>query len=147
MSEPRKIVIVDMDGTLADVSHRLHFLNGPNKNWKQFFAGMDDDPPSAVVVEWVKNLSPDYEVAIVTGRPDKYRLNTEAWLRKHGVEFSRIIMRRSGDHRPDYVVKKDLLDEVGHERVAFVIDDRPSVCDMWRALGLRVYQVAIGAEY
>jgi FMN phosphatase YigB (HAD superfamily) len=147
VSDPRKIVIVDMDGTLADVSHRLHFLNGPKKNWKQFFAGMDDDPPSTVVVDWVRNLSPDYEVVIVTGRPDKYHTNTESWLRKHGIEFSRIIMRRSGDHRPDYVVKKELLDEVGRERVAFVIDDRPSVCDMWRALGLRVYQVAIGAEY
>lgn len=142
-----KVVIVDMDGTLADVSHRLHFLNGPKKNWKEFFAGMDDDPPSSVIVDWVKKLSPDYEVVIVTGRPEKYRPNTESWLRKYHVPFSRIVMRRHGDHRPDYVVKKDLLDQIGTDRVAFVIDDRPSVCDMWRSCGLRVFPITHGPEY
>src|SRR3569832_126953 len=106
----RNLVIVDMDGTLADVSHRLHFLKGHKKNWKQFFAGMDDNPPSTVIVDWVKNLAPDYDVVIVTGRPEKFRRNTESWLRKHNIPFSRILMRRSGDHRPDYVVKKALLD-------------------------------------
>jgi hypothetical protein len=136
-----------MDGTLADVTHRLHFLNGPKKNWKSFFAGMDEDPPSNVVVEWVKNLSPDYEVVIVTGRPENFRSNTESWLRKHHIPFSRIIMRRSGDHRPDYVVKKQLLDQIGRDRVAFVIDDRPSVCDMWRSCGLRVFPITHGPEY
>lgn len=143
----RKVVIVDMDGTLADVSHRLHHLHGPKKSWKRFFAGMDEDPPSQIVVNWVKNLSPEYEVVIVTGRPENYRANTEEWLKRHDIQYSDIIMRRSGDRRPDYVVKKELLDKVGKDRIAFVIDDRPSVCEMWRNCGLRVFQVAVGEEY
>jgi hypothetical protein len=147
MPADRRIVIVDMDGTLADVSHRLHYLNGPTKNWSSFFAFMDDDPPSTVIVDWVKNLPPDYEVVIVTGRPEKFRANTESWLRKYDIPYSRIIMRRSGDHRPDYVVKKELLDQVGQHSVAFVIDDRPTVCEMWRSCGLHVIPITHGPEY
>jgi phosphoglycolate phosphatase-like HAD superfamily hydrolase len=143
----KPIVIVDMDGTLADVSHRLHHLSSPKKNWKRFFALMDEDPPSEIVLRWVRNLSPDYEVVIVTGRPDQYRTNTEQWLDRHDVTYSRIFMRRSGDHRPDHVVKKELLDEIGRNRVAFIIDDRPTVCDMFRSCGMRVFQVAVGTEY
>lgn len=143
----RDLVLVDMDGTLADVSHRLHLLEGKKKNWKQFFKLMDEDPPSEVVLQWVKNLSPEYKVIIVTGRPEEYRPNTEEWLRRHDVRYTDILMRRNGDHRPDYVVKKELLDEVPKDRVAFVIDDRHSVCDMWRGCGLRVFQVAVGQEY
>jgi hypothetical protein len=139
VTEQRKIVIVDMDGTLADVSHRLPHLYGPKKNWEKFFALMDADPPSTVIVDWVKNLSPDYEVVIVTGRPERFN--------KHNVPYSRILMRRSGDHRPDYVVKKELLNQVGQDRVAFVIDDRPTVCDMWRSCGLRVFPITYGPEY
>ncbi len=143
----RKLVLVDMDGTLADVSHRLHHIRGGKKNWKAFFRGMDDDPPSTIVLEWVRNLEPEYDVVIVTGRPEQYRGNTEAWLRKHGVKYAELLMRRDGDHRPDYTVKRELLSRLPKERVAFVIDDRPSVCEMWRSCGLKVYQVAVGDEY
>lgn len=142
-----KLVLVDMDGTLADVSHRLHHIQGRKKNWKTFFRLMDADPPSEVVVKWVQNLSPEYDVVIVTGRPEQYRRNTEAWLKRHGIRFQEILMRRDGDHRPDYVVKRELLDSMEKSRVAFVIDDRPSVCDMWRGCGLKVFQVAVGEEY
>lgn len=146
MRDPNaKIVLVDMDGTLADVSHRLHFIRG-KKNWKQFFRAMDQDPPVTTVVEWVQKLAEDHDIVIVTGRPEDYVKNTEAWLQKFGVPYSRILMRRNGDHRPDHIVKKELLAQVDCSRVAFVIDDRPSVCDMWRDCGLKVYQVRADAD-
>lgn len=142
----RKIVLVDMDGTLSDVSHRIHHIRG-KKNWKQFFRLMDQDPPVAAVVDWVRNLAEDHEIVIVTGRPDDFRRNTEDWLKRYAVPYSRLLMRRSGDHRPDHVVKKELLERVDKHNVAFVIDDRPTVCDMWRGCGLKVYQVRVGEEY
>ncbi len=143
----KPIVIVDMDGTLADVSHRIHHVRSKKKDWPRFFATMNEDPPSQIVVNWVKNLPPDFEVVIVTGRPETYLSDTKAWLARHDIPYSRILMRPTGDHRPDYVVKRELLDHIPRDRVAFVIDDRPSVCEMWRACGLRVFQVAIGEEY
>jgi hypothetical protein len=159
------IVLVDMDGTLADVGHRLHHLqhckicgfNGkflhdqghnyqPKKNWPAFFAACDQDAPIEVVAKWVRALPPDYEVWIVSGRPrDLCHDKTVAWLEKHGIPYERLLMRAGGDMRPDDVVKQELLDEwVPKERVKFVIDDRASVCEMWRRNGLTVYQVAEG---
>ena len=139
------MVIVDMDGTLADVAHRLHHIRGSRKkNWKRFFEAMDADPPSPVVAEWVRNLSPDYEVVIVSGRPEEYGGRTIAWLRRNHIPFSHLRMRRDGDHRPDHIVKEEILGTLPKAAIAFVIDDRNSVCDMWRRNGLRCFQVAKG---
>jgi phosphatidate phosphatase APP1 len=145
LPEGRMMVIVDMDGTLADVTHRLHHIRGTRKkNWKRFFEAMDADPPSPVVAEWVRNLSPDYEVVIVSGRPEGYGDRTIAWLRRNRIPFSHLLMRRDGDHRPDHIVKQEILETLPKRSIAFVIDDRNSVCDMWRRNGLRTFQVAEG---
>ena len=145
LPQVRNVVLVDMDGTLADVTHRLHWIRGSKKkNWKRFFQEMSKDPPNPVVLEWVKNLVPEYEIFIVSGRPAEYRQATTDWLRRYQVPFSELHMRRSGDRRPDHIVKGELLDEIGDDRVAFVIDDRNSVCDMWRSNRLTCYQVAEG---
>ena len=143
-----KIVIVDIDGTLADVQHRLHYIKGPDKkNWKQFFRHMRLDTPVDIVVRWVNNLRPEYTPILITGRPEEYRAETEAWLKAHNVHYTKLLMRRSGDHRPDTVAKRELLDRIGRENVAFVIDDRPSVCEMYKKCGLRVFQVSTGESY
>jgi uncharacterized HAD superfamily protein len=144
----QNIVIVDIDGTLADVQHRLHFINGHGqKNWKQFFRRMEDDTPIDIVVRWVNNLAPEYAAVIITGRPQDYRDCTERWLESHSVRYSLLLMRNAGDFRPDTIVKRELLESVGRELVAFAIDDRQSVCDMYRDCGVRVFQVSSGESY
>lgn len=146
----RPIVIVDMDGTLADVGHRLHHIKGPGKkNWHKFFEGMDEDAPNREIVDMVREYANNHEIVIVTGRPDSYRRRTMQWLKRYDISFSRLFMRPAGDHRPDYVVKKEILNSLGadKERVTLVIDDRPSVCDMWRECGLNVHQVETGEAY
>ncbi len=141
----KPVVIVDIDGTIADVRHRLHHIRGGrHKNWKAFFEGMDRDTPIDTVIRWVRNLSPDYDVVVVTGRPEQYRRRTEAWLHRQGISFSRLFMRRDGDHRPDYVAKAEVLRELSG--VAFAIDDRPQVCAMWKRNGIRCFQVASDEE-
>jgi FMN phosphatase YigB (HAD superfamily) len=140
----RKMVLVDMDGTLADVRHREHFVRQKPKRWKAFFEAMEKDPPNQAIAEWVRNLVPDYEVVILSGRPAEYGERTMAWLRRNNIPFSAILMRRSGDRRPDYIVKKEILDTLDRQAIAFVIDDRASVCDMWRANGIRCFQIAEG---
>ena len=139
----RKTVIVDMDGTLADVRHRLHFVEGRKKNWKRFFAGMHKDPPNAEIVDMVRRLAADHQIVIVSGRPDHYQQVTEDWLRRYDVPYKEIHMRPSGDHRPDHIVKREILDRLlsSGKKIELVIDDRPSVCDMWRECGLQVHQV------
>jgi phosphoglycolate phosphatase-like HAD superfamily hydrolase len=142
----RKIVLVDLDGTLADVKHRLHFIRGPKKNWKQFFKKMSEDPPVDEVVQWVRELAEDHSIVVITGRPEEYRKPTTAWLDKHKVPYEAIHMRKDGDRRPDYIIKQEVLDVLDRSSIALVIDDRPAVCDMWRQSGLKCHQVASDAD-
>jgi len=138
---PKPIVIVDLDGTLADVRHRLHFIQGSGKKrWKRFFQAQENDAPVAPLVTRVRELSREHEIVIVTARPDVCRDGTERWLEKHSIPYSRMFMRPSGDHRPDYIVKREVLDTIGRERVCMVFEDRPLVCRMYREAGLEVIE-------
>lgn len=140
MSKP--IVIVDLDGTIADVRHRLHFVQGPGKKrWKRFFQAQEQDAPITWVLEKVWELSREHEIVIVTARPDVCREGTERWLEKHCIPYSRVFMRPDGDHRPDYEVKRGILDKIGRSRVSLVFEDRPLVCRMYREAGLEVVQI------
>jgi hypothetical protein len=145
--DSRGIVIVDVDGTVADVRHRLHHIRGPGKkNWKAFFEAMDLDTPIRPVIERVRELAATSVVVIITGRPESYRMRTARWLEKHDVPFSRLLMRRAGDHRQDFVAKEDLLRELPAGRVTLAIDDRAPVCEMYRRHGIEVIEVAGDAE-
>lgn len=145
---PRKpIVVVDMDGTLADVRHRLHFIKEPGKkDWKRFFEGQVDDKPFPAIVQRVRALARDHEIVIVTGRPEQYRGGTETWLKKFNIPVSRIYMRPPGDHRPDYIVKGEILRKLGPERVSIAFEDRRPVCEVYRRAGVRVIAVNHGEQ-
>lgn len=142
-TDSKRVVLVDVDGTLADVRHRLrHIQGGGRKNWKAFFATMDRDTPIQETIDWVRDLAREHTIVILTGRPEDYRAVTERWLRRHEVPFERLVMRPRGDHRPDYVVKAEVLREFPRERIQLVIDDREPVCAMWRRQGIPCHQVA-----
>jgi uncharacterized HAD superfamily protein len=138
----KPVVIVDLDGTIADVRHRLHFVQGPGKKrWKRFFQAQENDVPVAPVLARVRELCQKHEIVIVTARPDICREGTERWLERHSIPYSRMFMRRDGDHRPDYEVKKEILDRIGRDRVRLVLEDRPLVCRMYREAGLNVIEI------
>lgn len=153
-----KLVLVDVDGTVADSSHRAKaFLNIPSgdgmKNeWDKFFAASKDDNPIEPVAEWVRKIyaSGEYTVVICSGRSDDYSDVTTTWFDKHYVPFDHILMRRAGDKREDFIVKNELLNMLPKNQIAFIIDDRQQVIDMWRRvrdaedLTYSVYQVAEG---
>jgi hypothetical protein len=143
----RSYVIVDIDGTIADVRHRLHHIHGPGrKNWKAFFEAMDGDLPISNMLHYVRQLAEDHNILIITGRPDNYRERTERWLRKNQVPFDKLYMRPAGDHRPDYEAKAAVLEDISPKRIVMAIDDRPPVCDMWEAHGIRCLRVESDAD-
>jgi hypothetical protein len=55
-------------------------------------------------------------------------------------------MREAGDHRPDWIVKKEIYNNLISKEfdVKLVFDDRQQVVDMWRSIGLTCFQVAEG---
>lgn len=143
-----KVTVFDIDGTLADISHRLHYIQGDNKDHRSFFAACKDDSPIQEIIDIVLMYEElDKPYIIVSGRSDECRKDTVHWLWKQDIlVFRELYMRKAGDRRPDYIVKASILKEIikdGYE-VELVFDDRQQVVDMWRSKGYRVCQVDKG---
>lgn len=144
-------VIVDIDGTIANIEHRLHFVKQEPKDWKGFFGAMDKDTPREDVLQLVNDLeSKGLNICYVSGRPDEYREVTEQWLQENGAKwyYHTLFMRKAGDRRPDTEVKQEILNKYFRkDKIELVIDDRPSVIRMWQANGLPVMDVGNGVEF
>jgi len=137
-----RAVIFDIDGTLSNPEHRLHFVRGPKKDWDSFFAGLSDDPPAKNILDLCQELSFGSKILVATGRPEKYRCATKRWLDSFGVYLDQLYIRPDDDTRPDHIVKSQILDGIyadGYEPW-LVIDDRQSVVEMWRDRGLTCLQ-------
>lgn len=139
--------LFDIDGTIADGSHRLHHIQQTPKNWDGWYAGVSEDKPIPHIIELACILWDVGKVIVyVSGRSDQCRSETEAWLVKHGLPIGPLFMRKAGDHRNDDVVKIEILGEVrrsGYEPV-LAFDDRSRVVAAWRAAGIPCAQVAAG---
>lgn len=143
-----RVYIVDIDGTLADIDHRLHFVQGEPKKWDEFFEACNGDKPIRDVIHVVRAIAAydrgeETEIIYLTGRPESVRDKTTIWLMTYGLPNGRLIMRRNGDHRADTIAKRELLEELISEgkHIAGVFEDRPSVVRVWREMGLTVFQL------
>jgi hypothetical protein len=142
-------IIVDLDGTLSDSTHRQHHMQAKKKNWMAFYEGMVDDPPNHDILWMVKNFhGAGARIIYCSGRPEEYRIHTTDWLIKHGAPFigGSLYMRKTGDYRSDYIVKLELLEKMrldGYDP-KIAIDDRDQVVKAWRQVGIRCLQVANG---
>lgn len=140
----RPVVVVDMDGTIADASRReARFLRRKKKDWPGFFRDMENDPPIQEVLHRVLELSKTHDIVILTGRPEKYRPQTESWLKRYQVPAKIVLMRRQGDTRPDYEAKSELMRGLIEARnIVLALDDREPVCDRYRQLGVNTVLIA-----
>ena len=146
----KKIVVCDIDGTVADLSHRLEYARGEKKDWKKFFSLLSEDAPRKDIYNSAKDLSVETEAlfVFVSARPEDYRAETEAWLSKYEMDYDNLIMRRKGDKRQDTDVKSDIYNRYLRQYdIVRVFDDRPSVIRMWREKGLEVEDVGNGIEF
>jgi hypothetical protein len=145
--ERTRAFIFDIDGTVANLEHRLHFIQRVPKDWDSFFSECWKDMPIAHIREVVRALlAYNRRVIFVSGRSDRVRQETETWLRAAIGHFDNLYMRADGDHRPDHIVKGELLDRIIDDGYLPVMafDDRSSVVAMWRARGVPCAQVAPG---
>ena len=135
----RPLAVIDIDGVLADVRHRLRYLQRRPKDWDGFFAAAGDDPPLPEGLAVVERLRADHDVVYLTGRPERLRPVTERWLAAHGLPEGELIMRKHSDRRPAKVTKPQLLERLSRRRsVAVVVDDDLAVCAAYEAAGYAV---------
>ncbi len=100
-------VLVDLGGTLADSMHRASYA----PNWDKFYNAIPRDLPIPEMVTLVQSLMhTDNQVSFITGRPERAREVTLAWLRYHVVygkklDTKSLYMRSDNDLTPNQEVK------------------------------------------
>ena len=147
----KKTVIFDLDGTLANIDARRKLATKPNGklDWDVFFdpSNIKLDVPNEPVVKMAELFAENgFNIVIFSGRTNKTEHTTRSWLTHNRVPFHKLVMRDDVRHFvPDTTLKKQFLNEhVDINDVFLVVDDRQQVVDMWRSLGLTVFQVAEG---
>ena len=140
-----EIVIFDIDGTLADVSERLHHIRKKPKDWDAFFRGIPQDKAIHSMVRLCNILyASGIKILLCTGRRERDRAETVKWLAQQGVNYHELILRPDGDRRTDVIVKREMLAGIDRSKILFVVEDRSGVVEMWRSEGLVCLQCAPG---
>jgi hypothetical protein len=154
MKTPR-IVIADLDGTIALIDHRRHWLDkekhpelSSDERWRRFYAECHEDLPNILVIRTLQALWWSwYDIHIFSGRSDEVQRQTLTWLDKFKVPFQLLKIRPVGDFTPDEELKRQWIAEYNLEQVLCVFDDRAKVIRMWKDLGLFVFNCGNGAEF
>ena len=131
-------VIVDVDGTLCDVSGIRHYVTGKRRNFDKFHKASALCPPIPATLEWVADwVERGAAIIIVTARRREYEQLTRTWLHKWDVDCHELHMRANNDDRPDREVKRDILANIRERyEVIAAIDDNPNVIALWESEGI-----------
>jgi len=132
-------VVIDVDGTLADNTHRAHFLKDGAKNMEAYLAAVevakDSAFPEAVrVVAKLQELK--YDIVILSERPEALRDTTMRWLLAEyalDIPETQLLMRPTGNMLGDLEGKREqfgsFMSGIETRRSGFIfIDDNPAVC-------------------
>lgn len=139
-----KAIICDLDGTLALIGQRNPYDASHCDTLDRL-----NEPVAQVVKKFARD---GYHLIFMSGRSNRDEAATRRFLKLHGfggddarLAFD-LYMRDARDHRPDTVVKRELFDRYvrGNWNIAFCIDDRDSIVDLWRSMGLVCFQVGEG---
>lgn len=142
-----KVIVFDIDGTLANVDHRRHWVATKPKNWVAWNAGMSADTVHEDICWMLRGFAAaGHQIILCSGRGDETRETTVKWLADNQIPFNQLFMRRAKDNRKDSIVKTELLQQIRqwHGEPFIWFDDRQQVVDAIRAEGVRVCQVAPG---
>lgn len=127
--------IFDVDGTLAlNLGHRGYYDMGKV---------IDDDPHLDIIEIAIALKEAGHKIIVVSGRDDIALEDTKYWLTGYGILYDDLFMRKTGDTRKDWIIKKEIFNHLikDHYNVRGVIDDRPQVTRMWRELGITTLQI------
>ena len=135
----RMLAVIDLDGVVADVRHRLRHVTATPKDWDAFFSAAPQDPLLERGHEVVTKLAEVHDIVYLSGRPERCRDDTVAWLRRHQLPDGAVHLRPQGDRRPARLLKVEVLRRLSTARpVAVLVDDDPLVLEAARAAGYDV---------
>jgi len=135
----KNIILCGLDGTLANIEHRLHYIKKKpcpycylpeveafrggecglcnetryvsKPDWKAFHkACVDDTPINSTISLLAYAMERDVlRLWIVSGRSDEVGDETVQWINDNVGSFDRLIMRKAGDYTPDDQLKEQWL--------------------------------------
>lgn len=148
----KNIVLVDLDGTVCNVEHRVQYIKkGPLKDNVKFHSLHEFDAPIEPIITLVEIFhSAGYEIVFCSCRFDTELEKTREWIRIHfyvkELADARLLLRSKLDKREDQEIKPDLLKKAGinFDDIYLVLEDRNQVVKFWRDNGLTCIQVADG---
>jgi hypothetical protein len=165
--DQKKVIISDLDGTIALDHHRNHFLHPPHKDscagvnsmgefpcdcgwkrdWKSYFDACGGDEPNWPVIRTLELYHKEgYHIVILSGRSARVQPETEQWLFRNKVPYHYMRLRPEGVHTNDNLLKVQWARELAlyPEQVLFIMEDRARVVEAWRDHGYTCFQVAPG---
>lgn len=140
-------VMVDLDGTLAE--------KGDRDIYDQSRCGSDLPRPAVISAVRAAMLY-GKQIIFCSGRDDTWFDITAEWINTYVIPLGNedmlewikrhLFMRKAGDKRRDSIVKYEMFNENirGKYNISYVLDDRAQVVDMYRQIGLNVFQVQPG---
>ena len=137
-------IILDLDGTLCDCEHRVHFMRERPKRREEFHSACVHDsviPASKAIIDMAEEKG--IRVILLSARPIRFKPQTEGWLKRNHIHYDQLILSSHPElSDPDYKIKmyKELIEPFNE--VIFTVDDRDTVVQMWRQNGLTCLDIA-----
>ncbi|MBN9158419.1 MULTISPECIES: phosphatase domain-containing protein [unclassified Microbacterium] len=143
------VVLLDLDGVIADAEHRQRFLHQDEPDWTGFYAGVGADGVIAAGRALAGAVDGGLAVLILTGRVDDVSSATRAWLEENRIRWDMLICRPAQEddearHAVDY--KRDeiaQLRRLGYEP-ALAADDNRKIVAMYEQEGIPTLYVPSG---
>lgn len=148
-------IVIDIDKTIADHSHRDHLFPTENlddpRAYDDFMERCSVDEPIDDMLELIEliNVGCDNkewgttpEIVFLTSRCEKFANTTMKWFDKHSINWDQLITREDEDTSSAVDFKRKTLKQL-HDvgPVICVIDDDEAICKMARELGIVSLQV------
>jgi hypothetical protein len=139
-TDPTPIAGIDIDGVLADPTHRLHHLAGRPKNWRGFFSEARHDGPLKTGISVVAALvASGLAIRYVSGRPEVLREDTLEWFAEYDLPSAPLTLRPRGDYRPAPIWKLEVYSNLAKQaEIRTIVDDDVRVVEVLRAAGFQV---------
>ncbi len=137
-----KIVLCDIDGTIANNDHRQHYLEG-KKDWEGFFSELiNDEPIFSIINKVIEEYNAGKEIVFLTGRPERYRYNTTLWLKKYFNFELKILMRKNKDHRNKLIIKREIFElNFDVKDIFLIFENDDELVQLWESFNLNTFRV------
>ena len=134
----QKAIIIDIDGTIADASHRLHYVTGSYKDYESFYSLTSLDSPIEIILDIILGMVWKHKAIFITGRRESCRQDTVNWLNANGFSWIdyELYMRQDHDFKEAELVKKAIYDfhVSGKYEVVMSFEDKPSCVELRKEL-------------